>query len=44
MSAQGRPKRESAPKRDSAEGSLISSQGRPKRESVPQRVARGVVR
>jgi hypothetical protein len=32
MSAQGRPKRELAPERDSAEGSPVSPQGRSKGE------------
>ena len=37
MSAQGRPKREQAPKRDSAEGHPVRAQGSPKREQVPKR-------
>jgi hypothetical protein len=43
MSAPGRPKREHAPKRKSAEGSPMSAPGRPKRESAPKREARRVV-
>jgi len=42
MSAPGRPKRESAPKREARRGSIIAP-GRPKRESAPKREARRVV-
>ena len=40
MSAQGRPKRESAPQREARREIQMSAQGRPKRESAPQRDAR----
>jgi len=39
MSAQGRPKREQAPKRASAEGRPMSARGRPKREQAPKRAS-----
>ena len=43
MSPKGRPEGESAPKRDSAEGSPVSPKGRPAGESGPERAARRVV-
>jgi hypothetical protein len=42
MSAPGRPKRESAPKRR-AEGSPVRPKGSPEGESAPKREARRVV-
>jgi len=43
MSAQGRPKRELAPKREARRVIQLSAQGRPKRELAPKREARRVV-
>jgi hypothetical protein len=40
MSAPGRPKRESAPKREARRVIQISAPGRRKRESAPKREAR----
>src|SRR6185312_12118697 len=37
VSATGRPEREQAPKRASAEGRSVSATGRPEREQAPQR-------
>jgi hypothetical protein len=44
MSAQGRPKRESAPEREARRAFHYRAQGRPKRESAPEREARRVLR
>ena len=39
MSAKGRPEREQAPERASAEGSQASAKGRPEREQAPERAS-----